>query len=259
MHLLLDTMKYYFLTCKNEIRKQHMLREFKDYDITEVNPVIDPNINKSGPTGYSRILDLATYNQIRNQPFQPFVIFEDDVTKYRQFPKMIEIPDDTDILYIGLSVFGMNDTQAITTVCFTNISTNNQVIRIYNMLSTHGMVICSTRGLLAIQKCMLEGYFKDTVWDIFTAQIQPFYNVYALKKPLVYQDSTVGGHETLTKIEYNENSEDKLIENSWINKTHVSVITCFSHNNNNNKCDCISCRMKTIEESILFNNFYKIN
>lgn len=107
-----------------------MLKEFKDYDITEVNPVILPNKNKSGATGFSRILDLATYNQIRNQPFQPFVIFEDDVKKYRKFPKTIEIPDDTDILYIGLSVFGMNDKHDTNTVCFSNVETNNQVIRI---------------------------------------------------------------------------------------------------------------------------------
>jgi hypothetical protein len=253
MHLFLDTIKYYFLTCNNEIRKQHMLREFKDYDITEVNPVILPNKNKSGTTGFSRILDLATYNQIRNQPFQPFVIFEDDVKKYRKFPKTIEIPDDTDILYIGLSVFGMNDKTDTHTVCFTNVETNNQVIRIYNMLSLHGIIICSTRGLLAIQKCMLEGYFKDIIWDIFTAQIQPYYNVYALKKPLVYQDNTIGGQEQPTKIEYPEQCIEKLIDNSWINKTNISVITCF--NKNKNICDCIKCRMRIIEETIFLNNY----
>jgi hypothetical protein len=258
MQIFLESIKYYFLTCNNEIRKQQILKEFKDYDITEVNPVIDANKNKSGATGFSRVLDIATYNQNRNQPFQPFVIFEDDVKKYRKFPKMIEIPDDTDILYIGLSTFGMNDKQHINKVCFTNVATNNQVVRIYNMLSLHGIVICSTRGLLAIQKCMLEGYFKDIIWDIFTAQIQPYYNVYALKKPLVYQDSTVGGQEAPTKIEYPENYKDQYIDKSWINKTNVSIITCFSPKNN--KCDCIKyncikCRMRIIEETI--NNFIK--
>ena len=58
MLINLDTIKYYFLTCNNEKRKQHILKEFKEYDITEVNPVID-SINKSGATGFSKILDLA--------------------------------------------------------------------------------------------------------------------------------------------------------------------------------------------------------
>ena len=228
MHLFLDNIKYYFLTCNNEIRKQHMLNEFKDYDITEVNPVIDPSKHKSGATGFSRILDLATLNQDRSKPFQPFVIFEDDVKKYREFPKTIEIPDDTDILYIGLSSCGMNHDHWIPHVCFTNITTSNEVIKIYNMLSLHGIIICSPRGLLAIQKCMLEGYFKDIIWDIFTAQIQPLYNVYALKKPLVYQFGELGGQEAPTKIEYpQEISSEQNIDPLWINYDNISTITCF--------------------------------
>lgn len=121
------------------------------------------------------------------------------------------------------------------------------------MLSLHGIIICPARGLLAIQKCMLEGYFTDIIWDIFTAQIQPYYNVYALKKPLVYQDKTIGGQEEPTKIEYPEQLKEKLIDDSWINKTNVSVITCFDQNKN--ICDCIKCRMKIIKESIFFYNY----
>jgi hypothetical protein len=229
MHICLDTIKYYFLTYNNEIRKQHILNEFKEYDITEVNPEIKINKHKSATSGFSRILDLACLNQNRNLPFQPFVIFEDDVKKYREFPKTIEIPDDTDILYIGLSTCGMNHDRWTNTVCYTNV--DNNVIRIYNMLSLHGIIICSTRGLLAIQKCMFEGYFKDIIWDIFTAQIQPFYNVYALKSPLVYQFGLIGGQEEPTKIEYsNDLINDQIISPSWINKTHLSVITCSTLN-----------------------------
>uniref|UniRef100_A0A6C0HT95 Nucleotide-diphospho-sugar transferase domain-containing protein n=1 Tax=viral metagenome TaxID=1070528 RepID=A0A6C0HT95_9ZZZZ len=225
MHLFLDNMKYYFLTCNNEIRKQHMLSEFKDYDITEVNSVFDPSKNKSGAIGFSRILDLATLNQDPSKPFQPFVIFEDDVKKYREFPKTIEIPDNTDILYIGLSCCAMKHDSGACHVCFTN--TTNEVIKIYNMLALHGIIICSPRGLLAIQKCMLEGYFKDIIWDIFTAQIQPFYNVYALKTPLVYQFGEIGGHEAPTKFEYPQETVEQKIDPLWINYDNISTMTCF--------------------------------
>ena len=219
----LEKTKYYFLTCNNENRKKHMIEEFKKYDLTEVNPVIDCK-NKSGAVGFSRILDLACSNQERDKPFQPFVILEDDVKKYREFPKTIEIPNDTDILYIGLSLFGMNNTSFCENVCYKNI--NEDIIQVYNMLSLHGIIICSARGVLAIQKCMLEGYFKNIIWDIFTAQIQPFYNVYALKMPLVYQYAKIGGIELATKIEYT-NKIDKNIDISWINKNNISFITCF--------------------------------
>ena len=95
------------------------MKEFKEFNLTEVNPIpntyFDPKLNpsirkaKSGATGFTRILDLACKNQIRNKPFQPFVIFEDDVKKYRAFPPNIVIPDNSDIFYIGLSQWGMTD------------------------------------------------------------------------------------------------------------------------------------------------------
>lgn len=222
MKINLNECKYYFLTCNNELRKNHMIQEFNKYDLTEVIPIIGIGKNKSGSSGFSRIFNLATKNQDINKPFQPFVIFEDDVTKYRDFPEVLDIPDDADILYIGISIYGMNKHTHCHTVCY--VSINDDIIKISNMLSTHGIIICSIRGLLALQKCVDEAYFMDTVWDILFAQIQPYYNVYALRKPLVYQSTEFGGYEDATRIEHNDN-EDKLIDLDWINKTNFSIVT----------------------------------
>lgn len=172
--------KYYFLTCNNISRKKHMLEEFKDHLLIEVNPVTNINKYQSAPTGYSRIFDLVCIDH--NQQFKPFIILEDDTKKNRKFPSNIDIPDNTDILYIGLSKWGLKNTNNghPNSVCFKNINAN--IIRIYNMLSSHGIMICSLRGLLTIQKCILEGYFKNIAWDVFFANIQPYLNVYAFKK-----------------------------------------------------------------------------
>ena len=210
------------------------MKEFKEFNLTEVNPIpntyFDPKLNpsirkaKSGATGFTHILDLACKNQITNKPFQPFVIFEDDVKKYRAFPPNIVIPDNSDIFYIGLSQWGMTDQRAgvNNSVCYQNI--NKDIIRIYNMLSLHGIIICSNRGLLAIQKCMLEGFFQNKIWDIYTAQIQPYINAYALREPLVYQYGKLGGEELYTKIDYKK-LNNKIIPDKWINKTNLSIIT----------------------------------
>lgn len=69
------------------------------------------------------------------------------------------------------------------------------------MLAIHGMIVCSMRGLLTLQKCMFESYFKNIICDIYTAQIQPYLNIYSLKKPLVYQYGKIGGQESPTKID----------------------------------------------------------
>tara|TARA_R110000751_G_scaffold132023_7_gene234455 strand:- start:2106 stop:2834 length:729 start_codon:yes stop_codon:yes gene_type:complete len=230
MKINLDKIYYYYLTCNDKIRKDHITNEFKNYKLVEVNPIVNIGKIKSGATGFSKILDQACINQDSNEPFQPFAIFEDDVKKDREFPLDIEIPNDTDILYIGLSSWGMtNKSSGVNhSVCFENI--NDSIIRIYNMLSIHGIIVCSIRGLLTLQKCMLESYFKNIVCDIFVAPIQPYLNVYALKKPLVYQYGKIAGRERCTKINYVDKA-DMSISKEWINKDNPSILTMNTKHN----------------------------
>lgn len=226
MLLTLKNINYYFLTCDNQIRKNHIMEEFKEHNLIEVNPIMNIGKYRSGPTGFSKILDLACQNQDKNKPFQPFVILEDDVKKYREFPENLNIPDDCDILYIGLSNWGMTYKRNVhNNISFTNIDEN--IVKIYNMLASHGMIICSIRGLLNIQKCMFEAYFNNKAWDYYTALIQPYLNVYALKEPLVYQYGEIGGEEKDTKINL-INCKDKKINENWINKENISIQTLYN-------------------------------
>ena len=219
----LSELNYYFLTHNNPKRKRHILNEFSGYELFEVNPPGDiDSREKSFAAGYCRLLDLATQRQSTLRAFQPFAILEDDVKKYKKFPDTIEIPQNADILYIGLSSCGMNSEQWCNDVRYKNI--NKDIIRVYNMLATHGMIICSLRGLLCLQKCMLEAYFKNVIGDIFLAQMQPYLNAYALKTPLVYQYREIGGSEKGTKIKHTR-SDDNLIPDSWINITNISIKT----------------------------------
>lgn len=225
MRLNIATMKMYFLTCNNPTRRAHFLNEFKGYDVTEVHPVTGIPKNESGTIGFSRMLDLGSRHQDRTKPFQPFAIFEDDVKRSREIPESIDIPDDADILYIGLSSWGCNKDGVATpnSVLYTNIDTYS--IQVYNMCATHGLIVCSVHGLLAIQKCMLESYFVEKAWDISLSQIHPYCNVYALKQPLVYQYGPLGGYERETKIHY-EDTCAHTYDPSMRNTTNVSIQMC---------------------------------
>jgi hypothetical protein len=150
-------------------------------------------------------------------------MYEDDSSKYREFPEYIEVPDDTDLLYIGLSKGSMNDKNDQLGCYYKHINTD--IIRIYNMLATHGIIVCSASGALAIQKSLLEDYYKNMPWDISLAYIQSYYNVYALKNPLVYQDSKYGGCEGSTKFSITS-SLDSPLPTEYINTTNDSIITC---------------------------------
>ena len=229
MKIFLKNIKHYFLTVyTNSIKKYHLLEEFKEYDLIEVNPIINIGKNKSGATGFSKMIDLGLRNQDRLQSFQPFVIYEDDISKYREYPEYIEIPDDADLCYIGLSKYSMTKDSSQVCSFYKNIDEN--IIQIFNMLSTHGIIVCSASGALAIQKAVLEAYQKDIIWDIFIAQIQPYYKVYALKQPLVFQDSKYNGWEQDTRFSIKSNDNCPLPED-YINTTNDSIITCCKISN----------------------------
>ena len=224
-------MNYFFLTYNNEIRKNHMLNEFKNFNLIEVNPVPNIDRNQSGATGFIRMLDLGCLYQDNHKSFQPFCIFEDDIVKKYEFPSHIEIPYDTDILYIGISRDSWEwqlGKEVQNSLYFDNI--NDNFIRIYNMLSGHGIIVCSIRGLLSMQKCLLRDYHKKTPWDIGLALAQPYLNVYALKDPLVYQYGKIGGDERSTNINFLDKNSSNTIPDEKINK--IDIITKTMMNNN---------------------------
>jgi len=220
MKISLKKIRYYVLTYKNETRKQHVLERLKDYDVSCIESVDDIHRDKSGALGHSKLLDTAIQHMTPNR-FEPFVILEDDIERNGEFPNELEIPDDTDILYIGISLCGMNDKSYCLQVYYSAI--NQDLVRVYNMLSSHGYIICSIRGLLRIQKCLFEGYYEDKQWDISMAYMQPYYNAYALRRPLVFQKKEMGGYENLTKIEFKDKKEYETLPIRWKIHENVSI------------------------------------
>jgi hypothetical protein len=198
----LKKIKYYFLTTgKDHERKNHIAEIFKDYDITEVNPILDIPILQSGSIGMGRMIDLGLRNQDRTKVFQPFIIMEDDVSFYRDFPKTLEIPADSDLFYIGISKCGSFENKDKKIIIAEDVKDNSNIVKIYNMLSCHGIIICSALGATIYQRSMMEGFIKNTYWDLPLSHIHPYYNVYALKKPLLYQDHKYRGCEEPTNFE----------------------------------------------------------
>tara|TARA_B110000971_G_C19791632_1_gene400067 strand:- start:59 stop:730 length:672 start_codon:yes stop_codon:yes gene_type:complete len=220
MILNLNELKYYYLTIpKNTERMNNMENNFKDLNLTRVYSVIDNNLSKfqSGALGFLKMINMALNNQDNNN-FIPFVLLEDDINKYRKFPDIIEIPDNTDILYIGTSIYGYNHSikWANFNVFTETINDKKDIYKINNMLSTHGFIIVSQRGLEYCKNCMNISIKQNIPYDNYFAGLQSHYNVYCLKIPLVYQDSKVGGCEDATKKELNLNLLDKKIPINYI-------------------------------------------
>ena len=231
MKINLKNINYYFLNCDKGKRMEHMFNEFKDYNLIPVHPVMGIHKWKSGATGMMRIIDLAAQHQPIDQPFKPYMIFEDDLKKYRTFPEEIEIPDDCDLFYPSLCRLGLyvkNNKKNGNALVLKNVS--DSIIKIFNMLNNTAIIVCSVRGALCLQKCLMEDYFIKRPYDLSLAQIQSFINVYAFKKPLVYQDGIIGGTmitENNTKFELKD-PIDKELTGDIFDINNVSIITNYS-------------------------------
>jgi hypothetical protein len=176
------------------------------------------NLSKfqSGATGVCNIIEEQFHHD-----FKPFCILEDDVSKYREFPQNIEVPDDADILYIGTSSSGYNHKikNDYRNVYTKSVKDYNNLCKIYNMLSTHGLIIVSKLGALILHKSMMIAKSKNIPYDIPITTYQPYYNIYCLKAPLVYQDAKYGGKEKATRHKLNMKHIDAKIPDEYLTRT----------------------------------------
>lgn len=205
MRISLADLPIYCLTCEDEggRRRQHIAEEWSRLKLQGafVKPIMGIHKNKSGATGFLRMIERGLRAQIPQRPFQPFLMTEDDVTFSNiQEEYAVDIPDDADVLYVGLSTCSMNAHQFHYANYYEPVDGFPHVIRIQHMLSTHGVMVCSALGASALQRTMVEVYFVGMAWDIPMAYLQPHYRVYALRNPWVYQDAAYGGVEHCTRI-----------------------------------------------------------
>jgi hypothetical protein len=184
-----------------------------------IHPILHQNTgertpkNKSGASGFIRMIEQGLMKQIPGKPFIPFILLEDDVSIMIN-RDTIDIPDNTDILYIGLSCCSMNHESFHYANYYESVDQYPEIIRIKNMLASHGVMICSPLGAAALQRTMMETWFSDRPWDVPMAYIQPYYHVYALRDPFVYQNESRGGDESCTKITLHDSH--RLLPNEFI-------------------------------------------
>ena len=136
-------------------------------------------------------------------------VLEDDV-QFDRLPSEVEIPDDADLLYLGVSKWVYPHTYETLGHGFhicenspghtTEIS--DTVVRLHGTTSTHGIVYFGTRFKAEAVEKLTERLPYHTPHDLIFATLQSKYNVYGLKAPLVYQDATLGGQEKETRLRW---------------------------------------------------------
>jgi glycosyltransferase involved in cell wall biosynthesis len=123
----------------------------------------------------------------------PFIFMEDDCSRTEWFKTDIDIPIDTDALYIGNSEWGVIPGKDIGTLgTLSYHKKGNGLVKVDNMLGMHGVIIYSERWRKNLLDCCRMGIHQD----VAIARTMKEFNVYALHDPIVYQDPAVGGTQT---------------------------------------------------------------
>jgi len=133
----------------------------------------------------------------------PFIIFEDDVGVSEDFRPMIEIPDETDAVYLGVST---GNRQYITR------RYNEDYLKIGGVLALHAVLYLTEEyrnDVLSFAKTIVHRFKKPI--DIATASLQEKATVITPNKPFFYQSDEAAG---LNKWQY---LTDKPLENRNVN------------------------------------------
>jgi hypothetical protein len=216
----IDTTNIFCLTCELEDGKKRAHIKAILPQAVFVEPIIGIAKNKSGASGFMRMVERGLRTQIPGQPFKPFIMIEDDVSLSKPLDTL-DVPDDADLLYVGISNCSMNDHQFHYANYYTAVPEYPGIVRIKHMLSTHGIMVCSALGAAVIQRTMLEVFLSDKPWDIPLALIQPYYNIYAMREPMVYQDAYYNGDEGCTKIRFD--GPDRELPEEWLTKDLATI------------------------------------
>ena len=218
---LLDTDFYYINLEEEKERNELVISKLTSLGISENKIIRIDAIKAEGipQDGVFRGCFLSQLKALKEARIgnKPFVILEDDVVINR-FDESIEIPDDSQCVYLGLSSWGFSPSSDSNLARLNSLivdNTNPGIARIFNMLSSHSIMYIDMgyvdslidrlernfNGEIfssSVEKINMR-YFGGTMLpcDVIMADQQYNNKVYALRDPIFYQD---GKHEYCTLI-----------------------------------------------------------
>jgi hypothetical protein len=143
----------------------------------------------------------------------PFIILEDDCAFFTKYDQ-VEIPDNTDMLYLGVSLWSYPySTDTLYSmyrpdIIFNSIETvesyNNTLVKIKGMTGGHAILYISRDFIRTFIDKMtdISKYIVDLPHDLLFSTLHPSFNIFGLKQPMFYQDATLGGQEEVTKLTF---------------------------------------------------------
>lgn len=167
---------------------QSSLEDLGFKNIIRVSGFKDP-IGKRG-CAYSHALALEEIDP-------PFILLEDDCLPLN-FINEIEVPDESDAVYLGISSWGRMNSHSGLCVQWESVEGYSDLVRIYNMLSAHAILYINPDYIDLCKRISYNGYLISDHHDIGFAEVQRYYDIFAFDSPMFYQTSSNGTDKKLS-------------------------------------------------------------
>ena len=167
---------------------QSSLEDLGFKNITRVSGFKD-SIGKRG-CAYSHALALEEIDP-------PFILLEDDCLPLN-FIDEIEVPDESDAVYLGISSWGRMNSHSGPCVQWESVEGHSDLVRIYNMLSAHAILYINPDYIDLCKRISYNGYLISDHHDIGFAEVQRYYDIFAFDFPMFYQTSSNGTDKKLS-------------------------------------------------------------
>jgi len=215
-----------------EKRLKHVLGEFARVGLPAPT-VIRAVVDHRGYSGCNRSHALA-HAIAKRDGHSIYAVMEDDITftcKDGELRTMeLEIPLGADMVYIGISSWGVDPYQSQVSGCFVGNTVYPKpavpnMVRMARMTSMHGVLFLNERMGDEMINIINDATKYRIVLDLFTAAMQQHFQTYAMADPLCYQDAAMGGQQEPTKIKLKVEGDSTATGLS----TGAAVTNIFQH------------------------------
>ena len=202
---------FYYINLDDAVeRNENMKKILNELGIKNVRR-ISATKHSIGQAGTARSMLEAietAINPVVSPLGAPFVVLEDDIEVKRWDP-IIEVPENADALYLGISGWGRMNGHSGPFVQSDSIG--GGLVQVYNMLGGHAIMYFRDRYIDLVRRvCLHAGYDIEDHPDIGFAEIQRWHNVYAFDDPYFYQTSS-GGNQRVTYIPLSQQESSECL------------------------------------------------
>jgi len=131
----------------------------------------------------------------------PLIVMEDDCSAARSFVPVLDVPDAADIVYLGVSTWGVLPAVYPYAINMASIATTYDAhwLRLHNMVSTHALLYLTPAIVHAARDTIVRYLAENSPFDVGFALMQRKFLALTPNEPCFFQDAGFGGAEEATR------------------------------------------------------------